>query len=101
VGSSFFASSFDLRATLTTNAIYNPQNIGKVEKAIAEEWARLLRDGVTADELTQAQHGYLQAQQVARASDAVLARMLATLSHVGRTMAYTAEAENKVAALTP
>ena len=95
VGASFSASSFDPRATITTNAICNPQNIGKVEKAIAEELARLLRDGVTADELTQAKHGYLQAQKVARASDAALARMLANLSHVGRTMAYTAEVENK------
>ena len=101
VGASFSASSFDPRATITTNAICNPQNIGKVEKAIAEELARLLRDGITADELTQATHGYLQAQKVARASDAALARMLANLSHVGRTMAYTAEVENKIAALTP
>jgi zinc protease len=101
VGASFSASSFDPRATLTTNAICNPQNIGKVEKAIAEELARLLRDGITADELTQATHGYLQAQKVARASDAALTRMLANLSHVGRTMAYTAEVETKIAALTP
>ena len=101
VGASFFASSFDPRATIMTNAICNPQNIGKVEKAIAEEWARLLRDGVTADELTQAKHGYLQAQKVARASDAALARLLAHLSHVGRTMAYTAKVENTIAALTP
>ena len=101
VGASFSASSFDPQATLTTNAICNPQNIGKVAQAIAEELARLLRDGVTADELTQAKHGYLQAQKVARASDAALARMLANLSHVGRTMTYTAEVENKIAALTP
>jgi zinc protease len=101
VGASFSASSFDPRATITTNAICNPQNIGKVAKAIDEEFARLLRNGVTADEVTQAQHGYLQAQKVARASDATLARMLVSLSHVGRTMAYTAEVENKIAALTP
>jgi zinc protease len=101
VGSSFSVSSFDPRATITTNAICNPQNIGKVDKAIAEEWARLLRDGVTADELTQAKHGYLHAQKVARASDTALARMLVNLSHIDRTMAYTAEVENQVATLTP
>src|SRR5262245_6015994 len=101
IGANFSASSFDPRATITTHAICNPQNIGKVEQAIAEELARLLRDGVTADELTQAQHGYLQAQKVTRASDAALARMLASLSHVDRTMAYTAEVETKIAALTP
>ena len=101
IGSNFFASSFDPRATITTTASCNPHNGGKVEQAIAEELARLLRDGITADELRQAQYGYLQAQQVARASDSALARMLANLSYVGRTMAYTAEVENKVAALTP
>jgi zinc protease len=101
VGSSFSASSFDPRATITTNAICNPQNIGKVTQAIAEELAWLLRDGVTADELTQVKHGYLQAQKVARASDAALARILTNLSHVGRTMTYTAEVETKIAALTP
>ena len=101
ISSHFVASSFDPRATLTTTASANPHNMGKVIQAIAEEWARLLRDGVTADELRQATHGYLQARQVARASDAALARMLANLSHVGRTMTYTAEVETKIAALTP
>jgi len=101
VSTSFSASSFDPRATITTNAICNPHNIGKVAKAIDEELARLLRDGVTSDEVTQAKHGYLQAQKVARASDAALARILANLSHADRTMAYTTEMENKIAALTP
>jgi zinc protease len=51
ISSYFVASSFDPRATLTTTASANPRNMGKVTQAIAEEWARLLRDGVTADEL--------------------------------------------------
>src|SRR5262249_34246337 len=51
VDASFSVSSFDPRATLTTNAICNPQNIDKVDKAIADEWARLLHDGITAEEL--------------------------------------------------
>src|SRR3546814_4773754 len=45
-------------------------NIGKVERAIAEELARFWRDGVSAEELKQAKQGYLQAQRVAFASDA-------------------------------
>jgi len=67
ISSHFVASSFDPRATLTTTASANPHNMGKVIQAIAEEWARLLRDGVTADELRQATHGYLQARQAGRA----------------------------------
>ena len=101
VGSRFFASPFDARATLITTASANPQNIGKVEQAITAEMARLLHDGVTGDELTQAKQGYLHAQKVRRASDATLARMLANLSHAGRTMAYIAEVEQQIAALTP
>ena len=101
VGASFNASSFDPRATISTNAICNPQNIAKVEKAIAEELARLLRDGVTADELEEAKQGWLQSQQVSRTSDTALAGTLAGLSHAGRTMAYAAELEKKIEALTP
>ena len=92
ISSHFFVLSFDPRATIMTTASCNPHNISKVEKAITEEFAWLLRDGVTADELTQAKHGYLQAQKGARASDAALARMLAGLSHVGRTINCTAVA---------
>jgi zinc protease len=101
VGSSFSASSFDVRATLSGNAICNPENIGRVEKVIAEELARLLSEGITEDELTQAKQGYLQAQKVSRSSDSALAGMLAGLSHAGRTMKYAADLDEKIASLTP
>ncbi len=100
VGSSFSASSFDPRATISTNAICNPQNIGKVEKVIAEELARLLKDGVTEDELKQAKQGYLQSMKVSRASDSALAGMLAGFSHTGRTFKYAADLDKKIEALT-
>jgi zinc protease len=101
VGSSLTASPLDQRTALMTNAICNPENIGKVERAMAEELARFLRDGVTAEELAQAKQGYLQAQQVARASDSNLSSLLAAASYAGRTLAYQADLERKIAALTP
>jgi zinc protease len=101
VGSSLNVSSFDKWASLTINAIYNPQNIGRVEKAIQEEFARLLRDGVTADELARATQGFLEAQKVRRTSDGALAGWLSELSYTGRTMIYQAELEKKIEGLTP
>ena len=101
IGSSLSVSSFDQRAGLTITAICNPLNIGRVEKAIQEELARLLSDGVTKDELDRGKQGYLQSQKVGRSSDTALAGILANLSHAGRTMAYQAELEKNIETLTP
>jgi zinc protease len=101
VSSSLSVSSFDKRASLTIGAICNPQNIGRVEKAAREELERLLREGVTPEELDKAKQGYLQAQKVGRANDAALAGLLSSLRHTGRTMTYEAELEKKIEALAP
>jgi zinc protease len=101
VGSSLSVSSFDTRASLTINAICNPQNIDRAEKAIHEEFARLLSDGVTADELERAKRGFLEAQKVRRTTDGALAGLLSELSYTGRTMIYQADLERKIESLTP
>ena len=54
VGSGFTAGTEDKVGRLSINAICNPANIGKVETAVLEELERLLKDGVTADELDKA-----------------------------------------------
>ena len=100
IGSSLSVSSFDQRADLTITAICNPQNIRRVEKAVREELDRLLRDGVTKDELDQGKQVYLQAQKVGRSSDTALVGILANLSHMGRTMVFQAELEKKIQAQT-
>jgi zinc protease len=101
VSSSLTASPLDQRASLTLTAICNPQNISRVEKAAAEELERLLRDGVTAEELENAKQGYLQSQKVSRSSDIGIAGMLSNLRHLDRTMTYEADIEKKIQALTP
>jgi zinc protease len=101
VGSTFSASSQDKRAGISVMAICNPQNIGRVESDVIEELDRLLKDGVTADEVAKAQQGYLQARAVARANDAALAGLLSGLRHLDRTMTFEAELEKKIQALTP
>jgi zinc protease len=101
VSSSLSASEWDKRATLTITAICNPQNMSRVEKAAREELDRLARDGVSKEELEQAKQGYLQARKVGRASDQALTGMLSSLRQLNRTMAYEADMDQKIEALTP
>jgi zinc protease len=101
VSSSLTASSWDKRATLTITAICNPKNMSRVEVAAREELDRLLKDGVTSEELDKAKQGYLQARQVGRTSDQALAGMLSNLRQLNRTMAYEADMDQKIEALTP
>jgi zinc protease len=101
VSSSFSASPWDERATLTITAISNPTNSLRVVKAAREELDRLLRDGISTDELANARKGYLEALKMNRSNDLALSGLLSNLRHLGRTMAYEADFENKLAALTP
>jgi zinc protease len=100
VSSGLSISSQDKRGGLSITAICNPQNIGRVQKCAQEELDRLLRDGVTEEELENAKQGYLQGQKVARASDIALAGTLTNLRHLGRTMAFEADVEKKIKNLT-
>ena len=82
VTSSLGVSSQDRRASFTISAIVNPQNLARLRVCAIEELERMLRDGVTADELDKAREGYLQSMKVGRSSDAALAG-LALISHSG------------------
>jgi zinc protease len=72
----------------------------KLQTAIRQEIDRLLKDGITADELKNAQQGYLQRQQVGRTRDSQLAAMLEKTMLTGRTMQFTADIEAKIGKLT-
>ncbi|HWO01070.1 MAG TPA: pitrilysin family protein [Blastocatellia bacterium] len=100
-GSSLTASPRDKNGQFVAQAIYAPQNVTKLEAAFNEEVARALKDGFTAEEVATAKSGYLQGQQVSRAQDASLARKLAQYRFLDRTLAWDAELEKKIAALTP
>jgi zinc protease len=100
VGSGFNASPRSDGATFTVNAIAAPQNAAKVEASFRDELATVLRDGYTAEEFAAAKLSWAQQRQVTRTQDAVLANTLGLWTHVGRTMAWDAELEARVAALT-
>ncbi|HXG10526.1 MAG TPA: pitrilysin family protein [Gemmataceae bacterium] len=101
VRSMFNASPLDKSAEFTIYAICNPANLEKVDKAVLEELEKLLKEGVEAKELEEAKKAYLEQLKVQHAIDSRLARQLGNGLFAGRTMAYYAELEKKVAALTP
>ena len=101
VGSQFQASSQDSFGNWTAYAICAPQNAAKVEAAFQEELRKVLDSGYSEDEIKTAKSGWLQAQQMSRAQDRELASRLATSLFLDRTMAFQAELESKVLALTP
>jgi zinc protease len=101
VGSQFQASPLDKSGSFLAFAIYAPENAGKLEAAFREEIARALKDGFEAKEVEEARSGWLQSRQVGRAQDAALARLLAQDLYLTRTLAWDADLEKKVQALTP
>jgi zinc protease len=101
VTSSLFVSSWEHRATLTITAISNPTNMARLEVCAKDELQRLVRDGVTAEEMDRARMGLLETMKVSRSSDAAITSSLGALRHRGRTMQWTADLEQKLRALTP
>jgi zinc protease len=101
VTSSLTASPRDPAARFTVNAITNPLNIDRVEKAVVEELTEFLANGPSPTELGDAQKGYLEAQKVSRTGDAAMAGQIATNLHLERTFAHTRDQEKRIAALTP
>ncbi len=99
-GSSLSAGSVDRAGSFSISAIAAPQNLAKVETAVGEELARLLKDGFTAEELARAKSGLLQQRAQNRTSDASLAAgWNFNLDH-GRTFAWSQALDDKIKALT-
>lgn len=86
--------------TFLTMAISAPQNVAKVEATFKEELEKALKEGFTEQEITEAKKGWQQQRTLNRSEDRALATMLADNEYEGRTMAFQADLEKKVAALT-
>jgi zinc protease len=101
VASQFQASPIDKSAFFMMFAICNPTNMAKVDAAIGEELVKYVADGPSLGELNEGKTAYLEQQKVDRAKDGDLASEIVTNLYVGRTFAFTAALEKKIAALTP
>jgi zinc protease len=100
VGSGFNAAPRSDGANFTVNAISAPQNAAQVEASFRDELTTILRDGYTQQEFDEAKRSWAQQRQIARTQDGGLAGTLGLWTHVGRTMAWDADFESKVQALT-
>jgi zinc protease len=99
IGGGINADAFDKRGTLSLYGIYAPQNAGRFEAAAREEITRLLKEGVTEDEVTAAKQALLQARAVSRAQDGELAGLISARTFQGRTLAFDEAYDAKLNAL--
>jgi zinc protease len=99
-GTQFSARPLDKVGQLVAFAIYAPENLDKVATGFREELARLIKDGITTEELEKARTGLLQQRLQARASDQGLVGSLAGNLYWGRTMAFDAAFDAKLKSLT-
>jgi zinc protease len=100
VGSGFFAPSNSDGAQFNGSAIAAPQNIPQVEASFLDELNLVLTEGYSDEEVEAAKGAWLQSQQVSRSRDGTLAGLLGANLRDDRTMAFAAELEARVAALT-
>jgi zinc protease len=100
VGSQLAASARSPFAQFMVQATCVPQNILKVEDAFKDELAKLLKDGFSDQEITEAKKTYAEKRAIARAQDNGLARTLARDAQFDWRMAHEAELDSKIAALT-
>ncbi|HUG22265.1 M16 family metallopeptidase [Piscinibacter sp.] len=84
-------SSVEPHSSWLSSAIFAPENQPKVEAALKDELARVLKDGFTAQELAEGRAGLLNFRRLSRAQDGSVAGLWARHLYVGRTFAKTAE----------
>ncbi|SDD83012.1 zinc protease [Pricia antarctica] len=101
-GSGFQADSSaeDENSTMYLYAIYAPVNYDKVQLGFKEELDRYIKDGITEDELKDAVNGWIQEENVSRAKDNELARLLNNNIFYGRSLDFQKALEDKVSKLT-
>lgn len=99
VSSSLSADEYP-SALMSFAASCNPRNIDRLEAAIQDELQRLLRDGITQEELDLARTSQAQSLRTAAANDNTIAQVLHAAAGEGRTLAYSVDLLAKIDALT-
>ena len=101
VGSMYRTYAKEGHGRVMIYAISNPDNSDKVVKVINEELNKLIKDGVTEEELSKAVESNLQSNTVARSTDSGIAGMLNSLLAQDRDIQSTKDLEDQMKALTP
>ncbi|MDT0620006.1 M16 family metallopeptidase [Croceitalea vernalis] len=90
----------DKNSSFIVYAIYNPDNLDKVQLGFKEEIARFIKDGITEEELTNAVNGWVQGKNVSRAKDNELSSLVNNNIYYNRDMSFHKALEAKVKALS-
>jgi len=93
-------SAEDENSTMYLYAIYAPMNYDKVQLGFKEELDRYIKDGITEDELKDAVNGWIQEENVSRAKDNELARLINNNIFYGLSLDFQKALEDKVSKLT-
>ena len=93
-------SNLDRNSMWQASAIFAPQNRAKVEAGFREEVARALKDGFSAQELSEGKASVLNYRQLGRAQDGGVAMALANNLYLGRTFALSAQVDAAIGQLT-
>lgn len=101
VGAAFNVPTRDEAAVFFGQAICAPQNAPKVEASFKDEIGQILERGFSAREIEESKKSWVQSRQVSRAEDEQLIGTLLRHRYWGRTMAFDANVERQVMALTP
>jgi zinc protease len=100
VRSSMDWSSIEPNSQWQASAIFAPSNRAKVETAFKEEIARVLENGFTTQELSEAQASLINYRQLSRAQDTGVAMTLANNLYLNRTYALQAKVDAAIGKLT-
>jgi zinc protease len=100
VGAGLEASPFEALGAVNFEGIFAPQNRAHVQSDFDEELARFVRDGITPAELAEAKQAILAERATTRTSDAAVAGGWVAKLDQGRTFAWSAEQDAKLAALS-
>jgi zinc protease len=94
------ASALDTRALFFAGALVNPQNAPKALAALLEETSALLDKGIPEPELADAKESWKSGLATDLANDDYVVKRLAQLAFLGRTLAWDAQMNEAIAALT-
>ena len=84
-------SSYEPNSTWIFYAIHAPENSAKVAAAMQEEIQKVLTDGFTEEEVTQAVDAMLKYRELSRSRDAILANTWLRYLDQNRSFAWSAE----------
>lgn len=90
----------DKNSSMYIYAIYAPMNAGKVQKGFKEEIARLIKDGITEEELKNAVNGWIQGQTVSRAKDNEISSLINNNLYYNRDINFQKQLEASMRKLT-